>query len=258
MKKHFLLFVIGFLGFGGALSAQDAESVVRASRNRLNAKTTLTRSRMVITAKNSNASERVIDQYSKDDPQGRKRTVIEFQRPASVKGSRFLTMENAGKTNDQWIFLPSLGKVRRIAASEGGGSFMGTDFSYDDIASSNRDAGLDMHAIIREESLNGVNCYVIESRPKDSSYQYGKMISWIGKADSVSYKVELYDKKDILTKTLEMSDFQLIQGRLTAKQTKMSSMSAGSFTVIYIEIIKYDDNIPEGFFTVKYLETGKP
>jgi hypothetical protein len=81
------------------------------------------RSRMVITAKNGSTTERVIDQYSKDDAKGNARSIIVFQNPATVKGTRFLTIDNDAGKSDQWIFLPGVGKVRRIAASEGGGNF---------------------------------------------------------------------------------------------------------------------------------------
>jgi outer membrane lipoprotein-sorting protein len=236
--------------------AQDAAAIVKASRDRIKADTVSTRSRMVISAKDGKTSERLIDQYSKDGQDG-SRTMIVFQSPASVAGTRFLTMENKNGKNDQWIFLPSLGKVRRIDSSEGSGSFMGTDLSYDDIASSSRESSLDTHRLLKEENLNGAVCYVIESVPRDSSYQYGKMIQWIDKANGISYRIELYDKKGALAKTLESSAVKNFQGRLTPTLTKMTTVAAGTSTTITIEILKYDDPIPEGVFTARYLETGR-
>jgi len=239
------------------LSAQDANSIVNSAKNRVQSDTISSRSRMVITAKNGSTSERLIDQYSKDGPNGG-RTVIVFQRPANVAGTRFLTMDTASGSTDQWIFLPELGKVRRIAASESGGSFMGTDFSYDDISSVDRDAALDTHTLLREESLNGNACYVIQSIPRDSSsYQYSKTISWIDKENSLIYKTEMYNRRGELAKVMEMSGFKDVQGRLTPMQTKISTVGAGTSTTIYMEIMKYDDPIPETVFTTAYLETGR-
>jgi outer membrane lipoprotein-sorting protein len=255
-KKIFCVASALFLAAVGAMS-QDAESVVRASRNRIESNTTSTRSTMIIKAKDGSETRRVIDQYSKDDAKGNKRTVIVFQDPASVRGTRFLTMENGGKEDDRWIFLPSLGRVRRIAASEGSGSFVGTDFSYDDISSANRKADLDAHRILREEDLNGRACYVIESVPRDSSYQYSKMIQWIDKETRLNYRVELYDKRGAHVKTLENMDFKDMQGRLTAMLTRMTTLAAGSSTDLKSDIVKYDDPIPETVFTTAYLETGR-
>ncbi|MCL2833482.1 MAG: outer membrane lipoprotein-sorting protein [Treponema sp.] len=235
----------------------DAASIVEKSRSRITADTISTRSKMVITAKNGTVTERLIDQYSKKDSKGNNRALIVFQSPAAVQGTRFLTIENPGKDNDQWIFLPSLGKVRRIAASEGSGSFMGTDFSYDDISSADREADLDNHKLLREEKLNNNDCYVIESTPKDSSYQYSKMIQWIDKNNYVTYKIELYDKKGVQVKLLEILELQEVQGRLAFMVTKISTLAAGTSTSLNVQILKYDDPIPEGVFTTEYLETGR-
>jgi hypothetical protein len=263
MKKTILFTLLA----GAALSlyAQSAEFIVRESRNRITADTISTRSRMVIQAKNGSVSERLIDQYSKDGPKGG-RTVVVFQRPATVAGTRFLTMENPGSPDDRWIFLPGIGTVRRMAASEGSGSFVGTDFSYDDIASTSRNANLDTHTMLREESLNVAEagtdgavtaCYVIQSVPKDSSYQYSKMILWIAKDTKITLKLELYDRRNMLVKVAEMSGIRDVQGRLTTTVTKMTTLASGSSTTIYMDIIKYDDPVPEAVFTTAFLETGR-
>jgi len=254
MKKFFVFAL--FLTAASFLNAQDAASIVNSSRNRVQKETVSSRSRMVITARNGTTTERVLDQYSKDGPNGGGRTMIVFQRPANVAGTRFLTMDNASGGTDQWIFLPELGRVRRIAATEGGGSFMGTDFSYDDIASMERDVSLDTHTLLREETLNGNLCYVIESIPR-SSWQYSKTISWIDKTTFLSYKIEMYNARGENVKVLEMSNFTDVQGRLTPMQTKITTVAAGTFTTIFMEILKYDDPIPEGVFTTAYLETGR-
>jgi hypothetical protein len=211
---------------------------------------------MVIQAKNGSNSERLIDQYSKDGPKG-KRTMIVFQKPETVAGTRFLTMENPGSADDRWIFLPGVGKVRRMAASEGSGSFVGTDFSYDDISSTSRGSDIDTHTLIREENLSGTACFVIQSVPKDSSYQYSKMLLWIAKDTKLNLKIELYDKTNTLVKTVEMSGIKEVQGRLTATVTKMTTHAAGTSTTIYMDIIEYDKPIPETVFTTSYLETGR-
>jgi len=238
-------------------AAQDALAIMTSAKNRVTSATISSRSRMVITARNGSTTERVIDQYSKDGPNGA-RTIIVFQSPANVAGSRFLTMDNASGGSDQWIFLPSLGRVRRIASSESGGNFMGTDFSYDDISSMDRDVSLDVHTVLREETLNGRSCYVIQSVPRSTSYQYSKTITWIDKENYQIYKSEMYNQRNEVVKIMEMSDFRNIQGRITPMQTKVSTVSAGTSTTIFMEIMRYDDPIPESVFTTAYLETGRP
>jgi len=240
------------------LHAQNAASIVESSRNRIKSDSIRSVSRMVITAKNGSTSERVIEQISKDGPNGG-RTVIVFRSPATVAGTRFLTMDNASGGSDQWIFLPELSRLRKVAASQSGESFMGTDFSYDDISSVDRKTSLDDHTLLREETLNGKACYVIESIPKDSSFKYSKTVSWIDKEDYLSYKIELYNRRGELTKIMEMSNFKDVQGRLTPMQTKVSTVGAGTSTTIFMENMRYDDPaVSDGFFTTAFLETGRP
>jgi hypothetical protein len=147
--------------------------------------------------------------------------------------------------------------VRRIASSESGGNFMGTDFSYDDM-SADRDVDRDTHTILREETLDGNMCYVIQSVPKDQSdFQYSKTITWIDKANYRIYKREMYNRRGAVEKVMEMSGYQDIQGQDTPTQTKLSTITAGTSTTLYMDIVKYDDPIPEGVFTTAYLETGR-
>jgi hypothetical protein len=252
-----VLFAFCLFVFGAALlSAQSAETIIDSARNRIGAETVSSRSRMILVDKKGETSERAIDQFSKKGTDG-DRTLIVFQRPASIAGTRFLTVENKDKTNDKWIFLPNLGRVRRISASEGSGSFMGTDMSYDDIASANRDASLDAHTLLREETVNGRPMYVIESVPKDKSYQYSKMIQWIGKTDRITHKIELYNKRGALHKVLEVLTVKTIQDYETPVVTRMTTVTAGTSTTINVDTLKYDDPMPDAIFTQSYLETGR-
>jgi hypothetical protein len=251
-----MFFIVLFMSGAVLLPAQTAEAIVDSARNRIEAATTTSRSRMALTSKKGETSERIIDQFVKKSPNG-DRTLIVFQRPASIAGTRFLTVENSDGVSDKWIFLPNLGRVRRIAATEGGGSFMGTDMSYDDIASTNRDAALDAHTLLREETVGNRPMFVIESVPKDKSYQYSKMIQWIGKADKITYKIELYNKRGALHKVLEVLAVKTIQNYETPVVTRMTTVTAGTSTTINVDALKYDDPVPDGIFTQSYLETGK-
>jgi outer membrane lipoprotein-sorting protein len=245
--------------FAAALSlhAQDAEQIVRASRDRIQADAIYTRSTMVLKAKNGSETRRVIEQFSKDGPQG-DRIVIVFHEPRSVAGTRFLTMENPGREDDRWIFLPDRGRVQRIAAADGSKSFVGTDFSNDDISSASRNAELDRHSLLREETLGNRPCYVIESVPRDSAYQYSKMIQWIDKDTKVTHKIDLYDRKNTLAKTLEILKLEDRDGRLTPMQTRMTSHGAGTSTQINVDDIRYNPSLPDGIFTQEFLANGRP
>jgi hypothetical protein len=265
--KRVILFAVTVALCAGSVFAQDASAqgtgaqsaavIMRAAKDRIQSDTLSSRSRMVINARNGGTTERIIDQYSKDGADGYARTVIVFQSPSTVRGTRFLTMDKAAGKSDQWIFLPALGKVRRIASSESGGSFMGTDFSYDDMSLMDRDVDEDTHSVLREENLDGAACYVIQSLPKDGDYQYAKTLSWVDKSNYRTYKTELYNRRGAVEKLMEMSGWEDIQGRDTPTRTRIATPAAGTSTTVYLDIIRYDDPIPEGVFTTAYLETGR-
>lgn len=259
--KRYIFFATMLLSLVLSVYAQDAAIIMERAQSKNDSSTMSSRSRMVITARNGSTTERVIDQYSKDDAQGRGRSIIVFQSPATVRRTRFLTMENDSGESDQWIFLPGIGKVRRIASSESGGSFMGTDFSYDDLTMASRGVEEDTHTILREETIavNGDNalCYVIQSVPRDTDFQYSRVVSWVDKANYRIYRRELYGNRDMVEKVMEVSGYEDVQGHDTAMQIRVSTLAAGTSTTIYTDIIKYDDPIPEGVFTTAFLETGR-
>jgi negative regulator of sigma E activity len=166
-------------------------------------------------------------------------------------------MQNSGGGDDRWIYLPELNRVRRVAAQEGAKSFVGTDLSYDDVSSADRETDEDTHKVLREETLNGNLCYVIESVPKDTSYQYSKMVSWIDKENYVNYKMELHDKKGALVKCYEILELKDVQGQLSPWVARMTTVKPNTSTKITMLQLAYDKAIPESAFTTNYLETGK-
>jgi hypothetical protein len=83
------------------------------------------------------------------------------------------------------------------------------------------------------------------------------MVQWIDRETGVNHKLELYDKQNALVKRVEMLDIREIEGRLSPMVTKMTTLASGTSTTLYVDILKYDDPIPESVFTTAYLETGR-
>ncbi len=202
-------------------------------------------------------SNRLVENWTKEAQDGTSSSVIVFHKPASVEGTRFLTVENEGRDDDQWIYLPGLGRVRRIAASEGDSSFMGTDFTYDDMQS--RDVDQDTHTLLREEQQAGRDCYVVESVPKDpQDSQYSKRIQWVAKDIWVPVKVDFYDKSGEPLKTLSVSRIEKVQGFWTTIDTTMKNTQTGHATELNIKKLVYNEDLPDGLFSVNFLRTGRP
>jgi len=185
------------------------------------------------------------------------KTITVFLSPASVKNTRFLTIENDSAADEQYIYLPSLAKVKRIAATERSGSFMGSDFSYADMASTTYDTSEATHSIIGTDTIEGIDCTIIES-VLNISGDYGKTISWVDTERSVVVKVEFYAKdRSSLVKTLVCSRFELIDGKTVARSMVMTVADQSHSTAVEIMQIKLNIPIRNEYFTVSFLETGR-
>ena len=149
---------------------------------------------MVLINKRGNERKREISSKRKSGENGENKSVAYFLSPADVKGTAFLVWEHKNQPNDIFIYLPALKKIRRIASDQKHQSFMGSDFSYADME--NEDIDDADHKIISEESLDGHECWVVESIPKpESDSEYSKLITWVKKDDYIPHKVDFYDKK---------------------------------------------------------------
>jgi len=180
-----------------------------------------------------------------------------FLEPAPVRNTRFLTIQNSGRPDDQWIFLPALGRTRRIASGERNGSFMGSDFSYSDMEGQQADES--DHSLLREESLEARDCWVVESVPRSGSGSpYGRMISWVDKATYLTLRVDLYlPGKSEPEKRIRMEGFRQVQNRWTADTTEMETLATGHRTRISVRQVKFDIPLSPDYFSTAFLQTGR-
>jgi len=153
-----------------------------------------------------------------------------FDTPKDVKGTAFLSFSHKQGDDEQWLYLPALKRVKRINSRNKSGSFMGSEFAYEDIASQEVEKYTYKH--LREEELNGQLCFVGESYPVDTKNSgYTKRISWVDKAEYRIQKVDFYDRKNSLLKTLIVSGYQQYLGRYwRADSMEMKNHQTGKST----------------------------
>ena len=248
MKKLPILCFLLICSAALLFAEESAESIMKGAPSKITIETIGTRAKMEIQRNGTTMAELLVDQYS-IQKENDHRTFLEIKAPANVKGTRFLMVAKDGGT-DQRIYLPSLGKVRRITGeSEGTESFLGTDFSYNDMSYLQRDSSLDTYKILREEEYGGVLCYVIEGVPKDTKSEYSKPNVWV--------EIAFYDRKNTLVKIMELSNYEATQGVDTPRITKMTTLATNTATIIRIIKMQYNMNIPDKIFTPRYLEQGR-
>jgi outer membrane lipoprotein-sorting protein len=180
------------------------------------------------------------------------KSLMRFFEPADVRGSGFLVWEHKDKNDDQWLYLPALKKVRRISAQEKEQSFMGTDFSYEDLASFKVDDY--KHTLLKSEEIDGDDCFVVQSVPEPGKKKsYRKTISWIRKDIFFTIRVDFYDKNDNLQKKLNVSAVEEIDGVWTAQRMEMTNIKKNHQTILELENIKYNTGLSNNIFTERNL-----
>jgi hypothetical protein len=162
---------------------------------------------MVLRNRHGQESERNIRINTLEVEGDGEKSLTIFDSPRDVKGTAFLTFTHKVGDDDQWLYLPALKRVKRISSRNKSGSFMGSEFAYEDIAS--QEVEKYTYKWIRDEVYDGQECFVIESYPVDKKYSgYTRQVTWIDKSEYRTLKIEYFDRKNSLLKTLTIKGYQ--------------------------------------------------
>lgn len=189
--------------------------------------------------------------YLKSDDGGDKQ-FLEYLAPADVRGTKFLSLNEKGQENQMWLYMPALGRERRIASHMTGDSFMGTDFTYDEIGGNfNYDQD---YAVKRlgDEQEQGVDCYVLELTARSADPLYEKIQMWVWKDELVPVRVQFYKSGQTLTKTLTLGDFRPVSGELIPHDVVMADHLKGTRTLLEIAELS-QEAVSDDVFTVRNL-----
>ncbi len=206
---------------------------------------------------NEKGQERVrkVSYWEKKDKDDNRNTLVKFLLPADVKGTGLLTLEHKGSEDDQWLYLPAMRKTRRISASDKGDSFMGSDFTYEDMERDDLDEF--EYKLLGAADAAGEPCYKIEgiavSESKKKETSYNKREFWIRKSDYVLLKINYYNKKGDFFKILTFSDIRIINGKPRAHKLVMENFQRKHKTELLYEEIKLDEGLSDSLFTERQL-----
>ena len=213
MRKSFgyLLAVTGLILTTGPVLAEDTPeerglAIAVEADKRDNGFGDFTAS-LVMTLRNKQGEESIRDMRSKTlevEGDGDKSLTI-FDRPQDVKGTALLTFTHKVGSDDQWLYLPALKRVKRIASNNKSGPFMGSEFAYEDISS--QEVEKYTYKYLRDEQLDGEDMFVLERYPVDKKSGYTRQVVWMDKSEYRVQKIDYYDRKNSLLKTLTFSDY---------------------------------------------------
>ncbi|WP_260259192.1 outer membrane lipoprotein-sorting protein [Vibrio intestinalis] len=179
-----------------------------------------------------------------------------FDEPRDVKGTAFLNHSHVVDADDQWLYLPALKRVKRISSRNKSGPFMGSEFSYEDLSSFE----LEKYSfnLVNQEQFEGQDAYVLEQVPTDKYSGYTKQMVWLDTEHYRPLKIEFYDRRGALLKTLAFNDYQLYLDKYwRAHKMKMVNHQSGKSTELNTSDLAFQTGLEDKDFQKNILKRVK-
>lgn len=173
-------------------------------------------------------------------------SIITFLWPADVKGTRMLTHSHKNKDDDQWLFLPSLKRVKRISSRNKSGAFMGSEFSYEDLGSQEKEKY--RHKWLKDEVFEGRDCWVLEQIPVSKKSGYSKQVLRIDKEYRQPLKIDYYDRKGELLKVATFTGYKKLKQWWRVHKIAMKNVQTRKSSIIQWNIRRLNDKYAKDDF----------
>ncbi len=240
----------------GELSAQDAMDIMKKSQAAFLYQGEDFKARVMMKLISKTGKERIREmtmlRKNYGEPGGEQKYLMYFFRPADVRKMTFMVYKYPERNDDRWLFIPALNMVRRIAARDKASSFVGSDFTYEDV--SGRDLKDDNHELLKEEELNGKDCYVVKSAPKEKDVDYSYKVSWIDRESLLPLKEEYFDIRSELYRIFTADEIKDIKGFPTVTKRTMKNTQSGHRTEVEFLKTDYNIGITDSLFSERYLK----
>ena len=212
----------------------------------------VTLSMLLLNAAGQQSRRKLATQYLEVADDGNK-TMITFQYPRDIKGTSLLTFEHIETADDQWLYLPALKRVKRIASKNKSGSFMGSEFSYEDISSNKPQKYT--YKYLREDTHNSVPVWVVERYPKDPTSGYTKIIAWVDHSNYQNVKQEYFDRKGAPLKVEHVTSHTRHLGKFwRPNEIIMENLQTKKKTILAFENWLFQQGLRASRFTKRSLE----
>jgi outer membrane lipoprotein-sorting protein len=256
MMRALLLFLLGAL-LSAPLHAHGAEDPVamgeaiarEADRRDRGFGDSRTRLTMILQDRKGRTRERRlrIDTLEVRDEGLGDRSLVIFDTPLDMKGTALLSHAQILEDDDQWLFLPALKRVKRISSANKTGSFFGSEFAYEDITA--QELGKYAYRWLKDEPCGDLECHVVERRPLYENSGYSRLVTWYDTAEYRVQRVDYFNRKDTLLKTLTLSDYRQYLGQFwRAHEFTMESYRTGKTTRLLYDAYEFQTGLTEEHF----------
>lgn len=215
-------------------------------------------SELTMILKNRQGEESVRENHNRTmevDGDGDKNLIV-FDEPKDVQGTALLSFTHKTGPDDQWLYLPALARVKRISSANKSGSFMGSEFAYEDISS--QEVEKYTYRFLREDTLSGTACFVVARDPVDPNSGYSRQEVWWDTAHYRPMKIDFFDRKGDLLKTLEYRDYrQYLDTYWRAHEFLMVNHQTGKSTRLLWNNYQFRNGFGERDFTQAALKRAR-
>lgn len=240
----------------GTVSAADlnGEEIMEKVYNRETGDSRTSKLEMILINRHGAERVREIKQFEKDFSEVEKKIMF-FISPADVRNTSFMNWSyDSEQSDDQWIFLPALNKVKRISSENKSDYFMGSDFTYDDLG--DRTLAEDEHSLIGEDTIDAKDVYVVENIPVAENDLYSRTVTYVWKEKWIGLKKEFYDQEGELLKVLTVNKVEEIDGILTIVDTEMHNLQSDHKTILRTSGVEYNNELDENLFSERMMKRG--
>ena len=208
---------------------------------------------MILRNAKGNESRRQLRLASLEVPEDGDKSLTIFDPPRDIKGTGLLTFSHKQGDDDQWLNLPALKRVKRIASKNKSGPFVGSEFAFEDLSS--QEVEKYTYQWLRDENYEGQDVFVIERRPIDRNSGYTRQEAWIDKAFYRLLKVDYYDRKQSLLKTLKSTEFKrYLENTWRPSKMSMYNHQTGKSTDLLWNQYRFNTGLSDKDFTRNSLQ----
>jgi len=259
MKYFSHILIVLLFGITLKIQGQSAYNIMKTALNKGSWKDMIGNVEMILINSRGEKRIRKIKMYSRKRSANENDMLMRFEYPDDVKGTGFLLREHENKDDERYLYLPALHRIKRIASSGKGGNFMSSDFSYYDIGKPKLNDW--KYSLLGSEKIKGNDCYKIKCSPASSSIVeetgYGQLIRWIRKDIYLTVKTVYYDRNLKEWKRLDVTNYQKISGVWFQTKMIMTDIQNNHTTKMIFSNLKVNSNLPEVFFTKRFLQRGR-
>jgi len=214
-------------------------------------------SRMRMVLRNSKGDESVRElrrqALEQEKPELGDENVVVFDAPLDIKGTALLSHTKVLEPDDQWLYLPALKRVKRISSANKSGPFVGSEFAFEDLLS--QEVEKYTYRWLRDEEIDGLEVFVVERVPRYENSGYTRQIVWVDKEEYRLQRIEFYDRKNALLKTLTYSGYQQYLGKYWRPGLlAMVNHQTGKSTDLFVENWDFGTGLAEADFTANRLQ----